>query len=247
MPRWRQAWISGPCCASLRVSGSDRSPNPTNSGGSGSPSSCGRRPCTTTVLCRSCAAASTSPPGFSPGSCAAGSATAAYWRGRPAEHRQDLRGHLAGTGAAAGAELRTRRCRLHRRGHRPDWRDHPARDPPSPAIRPLNLYAVARRSTCSRSCGPNQGGDPPAALSASRPGWEVAVRETCTRGSLRPHLIRACAQVVTPKGRSGASSAGLGGRRMSWPSPSGRISRTPRPRSAASGKIVRSTSRCAGL
>ena len=49
------------------------------------------------------------------------------------------------------------------------------------------------------------------AFSVSRPGREVAVRETCTRGSLRPHLSRAWAQVVTPKGCSGASSAGLGG------------------------------------
>jgi hypothetical protein len=41
------------------------------------------------------------------------------------------------------------------------------------------------------SSGPDHGGDSAAALSASRPGWAVAVRETCTRGSLRPHLIRA--------------------------------------------------------
>jgi len=38
----------GPCCASLRVSRSDGSPNPTNSGRGGSPSSCGGRPCATT-------------------------------------------------------------------------------------------------------------------------------------------------------------------------------------------------------
>ena len=81
---------------------------------------------------------------------------------------------------------------------------------------------------------------------AGWPGWEVAVRETCSRRSLRPHLVRAWAQVVTPKGRSGANSAGLGGRRMIWPSPSGRISGTPRPSSSASGKMVRPTSRWAG-
>jgi hypothetical protein len=41
-----------------------------------------------------------------------------------------------------------------------------------------------------RSPGPDQGGDPAAAFSATRPGWAVAARQTCTRGSLRPHLIR---------------------------------------------------------
>ena len=69
---------------------------------------------------------------------------------------------------------------------------------------------AARRSTYCRSSGPNQGGDPAAAFSASRAGWAVAARETCTRGSLRPHLIRACAQVVTPNGRSGSSSCRAG-------------------------------------
>ena len=62
----------------------------------------------------------------------------------------------------------------------------------------------------ARSSGPNHGDDPAAAFSASRPGWAVAARLTCTRRSLRPHLIRACAQVVTPKGRSGASRSGAG-------------------------------------
>ena len=53
------------------------------------------------------------------------------------------------------------------------------------------------------------------------------------------------AQVVTPKGRNGATSAGLGGPRMSWPSPSGRISRTPgRVRGPAAGWSARP--RCAG-
>ena len=69
---------------------------------------------------------------------------------------------------------------------------------------------AARRSTYCRSSGPNHGGEPAAAFSASRAGWAVATSETCTRGSLRPHLIRACAQVVTPNGRSGSRSAGLG-------------------------------------
>src|SRR5260370_9962253 len=65
--------------------------------------------------------------------------------------------------------------------------------------------------------------------------------------SLRPHLIRAWPQVVIPKGRSGASSAGLGGRRTSCPSPRGRMSSTPRPSSSASGKIVRSAARWTGV
>ena len=85
------------------------------------------------------------------------------------------------------------------------------------------------------------------AFSASRPGWAVAASETWTRGSLRLHLIRAWPQVVTPKGRSGASWSGLGCRRTSCPSPSGRMSSTPRPSSSASGKIVCSTSRWTGL
>ena len=70
---------------------------------------------------------------------------------------------------------------------------------------------AARRSTQARSSGPNHGGDPAAAFSAIRLGWAVAVRETCTRGSLGPHLIRAWLQVVMPRGHSGASWAGLGG------------------------------------
>jgi hypothetical protein len=39
-----------------------------------------------------------------------------------------------------------------------------------------------------RSSGPNQGGDPAAAFSATRPGWAVAARPACTRGSLRAPL-----------------------------------------------------------
>ena len=35
------------------------------------------------------------------------------------------------------------------------------------------------------------------------------ILRTWTRGSLRPHLIRAWSQVVTPKGRSGASWPGV--------------------------------------
>jgi hypothetical protein len=57
----------------------------------------------------------------------------------------------------------------------------------------------------ARSSGPNHGGDPAEAFSASLPGRAVAASETWTRGSLRPHLIRAWLQVVTPKGRRGAS------------------------------------------
>ena len=68
-----------------------------------------------------------------------------------------------------------------------------------------------------------------------------------TRGSESAQWIKAWAHVRTPNGASGSSSAGDGTPPTSDPPPSGRITRTPRPNSWASGRISRSTSRSRGL
>ena len=95
--------------------------------------------------------------------------------------------------------------------------------------------------------GPNHGGRPAAAFSAVRSGLLVAGIATSTRSSDSTHFSSACAHVSTPNARSGASSAAAGARRTSAPSPSGRITITATPSSAASGRSSRSTSRSCGL
>src|SRR5205814_848714 len=105
----------------------------------------------------------------------------------------------------------------------------------------------ASRSTSLRSSGPNQGGSPAAAFSAVRSGRDVAGIATSTRSSESTHFRSACAQVRMPNSRSGASSSSLGARRTSAPSPSGRMTITAIPSSAASGRSSRSTSRSSGL
>src|SRR5262249_37763870 len=77
---------------------------------------------------------------------------------------------------------------------------------------PNPYYRLASPLTRPRSSGPNQGGAPAAAFSVIRPDREVAGIAAVTRVSLAIHFRSACAHVVTPKARSGSSSAGSGER-----------------------------------
>ena len=60
------------------------------------------------------------------------------------------------------------------------------REPARLTSRPARQCVVTRCSTYARSFGPNHSGDPAEAFSTSLAGRAVAVRETWTRGSLRP-------------------------------------------------------------
>ena len=114
-------------------------------------------------------------------------------------------------------------------------------------LAPGRRLSRARDATSSRSSGPNHGGSPAAAFSAERPGRDVAGIATWHRGSDRIHFSSACAQVVTPNGASGARAPASGGRRISAPSPNGRMTTTPsrgRPRAEGSAPRRRARAGC---
>src|SRR5207248_4294781 len=112
----------------------------------------------------------------------------------------------------------------------------------------VGLHA-ASLSTSRRSSGPSHGGSPAAAFSPARSGRRVAGMTRSTRPSDSAHLRSACAHVSTPSSRSGSSSRAAGSRPRSRRErePSGRMTITARPSSAASGSSSRSHSRSAGL
>jgi acetyltransferase len=105
----------------------------------------------------------------------------------------------------------------------------------------------ASRATSSLSSAPNQGGDPAAAFSRTPSGREEAGIATWHRESLSTHFSSACAQVRTPNGCNGSSAPSPIEERSNAPSPNGRMTITPRPRSSASGRMRRSTARSRGL
>ena len=146
-------------------------------------------------------------------------------------------------GPPHGSRANARWCEGARAaGTRRAWGGTQAR--PSQVFRPALLASRATSSLASRS---NHGGWPASAFSVIRSGRDVAGIATWQRGSLRIHLIRACAHVRTPNGASGSSADAGGERLVKAPSANGRITTTPRPRSAASGRMSRSTSRSSGL
>ena len=99
-------------------------------------------------------------------------------------------------------------------------------------VTPRRTFAVIQATTKTRV-------DLGLRLEHERPGGRLLAARDLGAATVRIAL--------TPNGRSGSSSTWPGGRRVRSPSPNGRISRTPRPRSPASGKMTRSTSRWAGL
>ena len=102
--------------------------------------------------------------------------------------------------------------------------------------------AAARRGRTAAPSRPRRSRSP--APASTSPGSTRS-----TRGSARHHLRSACAQVSTPKARSGSSApaARLAPQHRRAAPPSGRITITATPSSSASGRIRASHSRSSGL
>ena len=109
---------------------------------------------------------------------------------------------------------------------------------------PPEQYVTKNSSTTVRGAPRTRA--PPHRTTAARPrrrssrmcaALDVAGIATWQRRSLRIHFSSACGHVVTPNGRSGASASAGRVAPSRLPSPNGRITMTPRPRSAAAGRI----------